>query len=135
MTFEAAVTARARADVHLFDAIGGAGGWTRRLTGLPEITFQTVADPRPEHFKGFQPRQTTVQVDVWAATAGAAAALRERCIAIFITAGVSGGVRFQRAVIANVRAGAEPEQSGEPQRFREEIARESIDIIFMHTPA
>ncbi|KQN93854.1 hypothetical protein ASE95_02810 [Sphingomonas sp. Leaf231] len=135
MTLEVALTARASADVQLTDAIGAAGGWTRRLTGLPEITFQTVADPRPEHFKGFQPRQTTVQVDVWAATAGEAAALRERCIATFIKADVVEGVRFQRAVIANVRAGAEPEQSGEPQRFREEIARESIDIIFTHTPA
>ncbi|WP_294195865.1 hypothetical protein [uncultured Sphingomonas sp.] len=135
MTLEAALTARASADAQLVDAIGVAGGWTRRLANLPEITFQIVADPRAEHFKGFQPRETTVQVDVWAETAVEAAALRDRCLAAFVPAIVIEGVRFRRARIANVRGGAEAEQSGEPQRFRNEIARESIDIIFTHTPA
>ena len=135
MTFEAALTARALADAQVAGAIGADGGWTRRLTDLPEITFQIVADPRGEHFKGFQPRETTVQVDVWATSAFDAAVLRERCIAAFVPAIVLAGVRFRRAKIANVRGGAEPEQSGEPQRFHSQIARASIDIIFTHTPA
>ncbi|GAA4220265.1 hypothetical protein GCM10022253_24020 [Sphingomonas endophytica] len=135
MTFEAALTARARGDAQLGAATGEKGGWTRILSGLPELTFQTITDVRAEHFKGFQPRQTTVQIDIWAETATEAAALRERCITVFVAADVIGGVRFQRAVIANVRGGPEPEQPGEPQRFRDEIARESIDIIFTHTPA
>jgi hypothetical protein len=112
-------------------ATGGAIEWSARLRGLPAITLQVIADPRRQHFKGFQLRTTTVQVDVWAIDAGTAEDLREMCIAVLVPATTIGPVKFQRGQIAGLRSGPEPEQGGTmPQR--DELFRESIDFIFTH---
>lgn len=115
------------------DRVGARVGWSRRLEGLPAITMQVIADPRPQHLKGFQrTRATQVQLDVWAASEDQAEEIRELCIEHLTPAALIDGIKFQRAMIDNVRSGAEPEQSGQPQRSRGELFRESIDFTFTH---
>lgn len=131
MTLEEALTGRVRADMELAPLIGLEGGWTRRLTTLPELTFQIIADPRPQHYKGFQrTRKTQVQLDIWATRGDQARAHRGQLIALLVPADATGEVRFQRAMIAGVRSAPEPERGGD--RTYNELYRESIDFIFMH---
>lgn len=109
-------------------------GWTRQIQALPAVTLQVIADPRPQHMKGFQSvRQTTVQVDAWGATATIARTVRDAAIAALTPARLVGGVQFQRALITNIRSGPEQQQPGPAQpRVRAELHRESIDFIFTH---
>ncbi|MGO1303559.1 MAG: hypothetical protein ACTMKV_02115 [Sphingomonas parapaucimobilis] len=108
-------------------------GWSARLTGLPAIRLQVIADPRPQTMKGFQRgRPTMVQIDVYAKDRAEAVALRNLCIAQLTPSAQVDAVHFQRATVDNVRPGSEPEQSGDPQRYRGELPRESIDFTFMH---
>lgn len=133
MTFEEALTARLNEDITWKAFMSEDGGWSSRLPAFPGITLQVVVDQRPQHMKGFQKvRQTTVQADVYAETRSEAVATRDGLIATLTPPASIGGVRFQRAMISAVRAGREPEQSGERQRYRGELARESIDFIFTH---
>lgn len=132
MTLEAALEARVARTPALHDHFVSVR-WAQRIEGLPALVFQIVADPRPQHYKGFQrSRPTQVQADVYAETREDAAALREACIEHLVPAALIDDVRFGRASVDNVRSGAEPEQSGERQRYRGEIARESIDFTFLH---
>jgi len=132
MTLEAALDARVAGIPALIDRFASVG-WSLRLTGLPALVFQIVADPRPQHMKGFQrTRPTQVQADVYAETATEAAELRELCIAHLVPPARVGAVSFARASVDNVRPGSEPEQSGESQRFRGDLSRESIDFTFLH---
>lgn len=133
MTFEEALTTRAEEDVDLAAMLSGDGGWSSRLDAFPGITFRVVVDPRDQHMKGFQRvRQTTVQADVYGTTRTEAAGIRDRLIALLVPTALVGTIRFQRTTISAVRGGLEPEQSGERQRYRGEVARESIDFIFTH---
>ncbi len=132
MGLEAAISARLLADAAYSAAMGGRIDWMRRPgKTLPATTLQIISDPRRQHMKGFQTRQTRVQHDIWAATPREAAELREAAIRILTPAGESAGVRFQRAMIPNVRPGMEQEGAtdGQPQG---ELYRESIDFIFTH---
>lgn len=133
MTFEEALTARVQEEAGLAAMLSDDGGWAARLDAFPGITFQIVVDPRAQHMKGFQrTRQTTVQVDAYATKRTEAASIRDTLIALLVPIVTVGEVKFQRAMISAVRGGREPEQSGERQRYRGEICRESIDFIFTH---
>ena len=132
MTLEAALEQRVAQTAGLRDLFASVG-FGGRIEGLPALVFQIVADPRPQHFKGFQrSRPTQVQADVYAETQAEAAELREACIIHLVPSARIGTVSFGRATIDNVRSGGEPEQSGERQRYRGEIGRESIDFTFLH---
>lgn len=132
MTLEAALEKRIRTNPLLANRAASIG-WSARLAGLPAIRLQVIADPRPQTMKGFQrARPTMVQIDVYAKDRAEAIAIRELCIAHLTPAAMVDEVRFQRATVDNVRPGSEPEQSGDPQRYRGELARESIDFTFMH---
>lgn len=133
MSLEAALISRVLGVPGIAAKVGNRVKWSLRLAGLPAITMQTVADPRPQHYKGFQSsRPTNVQVDVWSGSEEEAAALRELLIVHLTPAATVGTVRFQRAMVLNVRGGAEPEQSVQGQRPRSELYRESIDFTFTH---
>lgn len=133
MTLEEALTARIAADKDLRSVLAEEGGWSMRLVGTPGLTLQIAADPRPQHMKGLQRvRQTTVQADAWGTTKDEAVKLRERLIVLLCPPALVAGVQFQRAQIASVRTLSVPEQSGERQRYRGHLARESIDFIFTH---
>jgi hypothetical protein len=135
VTFESALLARLLGDEVISLATGGRVEFGRTFTALPAISLQIISDPRPQHLKGFHSiRATDVQVDIWAKTVETGAPLREQVIAILVAAAASDGVQFQRAMITNVRAGAEQQQSGPPpvQRIRAEVHRTSIDITFTH---
>lgn len=132
MTFKQAVVARLASDPDIARDTGGSIRFSRRLTNITAISLQVVADPRPQTFKGFDLRQTTVQVDFWSDDETMAEQLRDRGIAALIPAAEVEGVKFQRAMIAGSRSGGEIEQSGQPQRHRGELFRESVDIIFTH---
>jgi hypothetical protein len=133
MTFEESLTVRVGEEASLAAMLTENGGWAARLDAFPGIKFQIVVDPRPQHMKGFRRvRQTTVQADVYATTRTEAASVRDRLIALLVPVARVGDVKFQRGMISAVRGGQDPEQSGERQRYRGEIARESIDFIFTH---
>jgi hypothetical protein len=133
MTFEEALSARIEEEPSLAAMLSDDGGWSARLDAFPGITFRVVVDVREQHLKGFQRfRPTTVQADVYATTRTEAASIRERLIALLVPTALVGEIRFQRGMISSVRGGLEPEQSGERQRYRGEVARESIDFIFTH---
>ena len=132
MGLETALSARLLNDAAYKAAMSGRIDWMRRPgRTLPATTLQIISDPRPQHMKGFQTRQTRVQIDIWAASPKQAAELREMAIAILVPAAQIEGVRFQRAAIANIRPGMEQEGAteGQPQG---ELYRESIDFIFTH---
>ncbi|MCM3679476.1 DUF3168 domain-containing protein [Sphingomonas paucimobilis] len=133
MTLEDAIETRLLASDDLTAHIAARVGWTRRLAGIPAITLQVISDPRPQHFKGFQPtRPTLVQLDVWSADPREAAAIRDLCIAVLAPADTVEDVRFQRAMITSIRSGAEPDRSGDSQSYAGELHRESIDFSFLH---
>ncbi|WP_440978570.1 tail completion protein gp17 [Sphingomonas pseudosanguinis] len=133
MTLEDAIETRLLAFDNLTARIADRVGWTRRLAGIPAITLQVISDQRPQHFKGFQPiRPTLVQLDVWSADPREAAAIRDLCIAALVPAETVGDVQFQRAMIASVRSGAEPDRSGDSHSYAGELHRESIDFSFLH---
>ena len=134
MTFEEALTARVDEEASISAMLSDDGGWSDRLKAFPGITFQVVVDVRSQHMKGFQRvRQTTVQADVRATSRTEAASIRDRLIALLVPRARVDDVRFQRTMISAVRGSGESEQSGERQRYRGTIARESIDFIFTHT--
>lgn len=129
---EDAIEQRVRDIALVEEQVGNAVAWGRRLPGLPSISLQIISDPRPQHFKGFQSaRPTLAQVDVVAKTPEQARALREALIVALVAPASIGTVRFQRAEVTNVRAGAAEQQGGD-MRLRPEIFRESIDIRFWH---
>lgn len=129
---EDAIELRVREVALVAQEVGSAVAWGRRLPGLPSISLQIVSDPRPQHLKGFQSsRPTLAQVDVLAKTPEQARALREALINALVVSASIGTVRFQRAEVTNVRAGAAEQQGGD-MRLRPEIFRESIDIRFWH---
>lgn len=133
MTLEDAIEARLLASDDLTARIVDRVGWTRRLAGIPAITLQVISDPRPQHFKGFQPtRPSLVQLDVWSADPREAAMIRDLCIAILTPAEIVESVRFQRAMVTSVRSGAEPDRSGDSQSYAGELHRKSIDFSFLH---
>ena len=135
MTFETALLARLNDDRDIHSATGGRIEVGRTFTALPAISLQIISDPRPQHFKGFHgTRSTDVQIDIWAKTVETGGPLREQVIALLVAAANSEGVQFQRAMISNVRGGAEQQQSGPApvQRIRSELHRTSIDITFTH---
>lgn len=135
MTFESALLARLLGDEPISSATGGRVEFGRTFTALPAVSLQIIADPRPQHLKGFHStRATDVQIDIWAKTVETGAPLREQIITLLVASAESEGVQFQRAMITNVRAGAEQQQSGPVpvQRVRGELHRTSIDITFTH---
>lgn len=132
MGLETALSARLMDDADYRGAMSGRIDWMRRPGRiLPATTLQIISDPRPQHMKGFQTRQTRVQLDIWSASPKQAAELREHAIAILTPSTRIDGVHFQRALIANVRPGMDQEGAteGQPQG---ELYRESIDFIFTH---
>lgn len=132
MTFEDALVERTKAITLVAARCGDRVGWDPRLEGEPAIVFQIVSDTRPQHYKGFQRlRSTAVQVDVWSDDPSEAVALREAVILDLVEATVVGTIRFQRATIGNARSGTNPNQATS-QRFRDALARESIDFSFLH---
>jgi hypothetical protein len=134
MSFETALSARLLADADVLGATGGRVDWMRRPgRALPAVTLQIVSDPRPQHMTGFERvRATQVQIDVWAARPGEAGVLRDRIIAVLAPGAVSEGVRFQRAMVPNVRPGFETDEAGSDAQPAGELYRESIDFIFTH---
>ena len=134
MTLETALSARLLNDATFAQDVGSRVDWMRRPgRSLPAVTFQIVSDPRPQHMSGFQRvRQTRVQADVWAARPGDAVDLRERVIAIMVPAATSEDVRFQRAMIPNVRPGFDGDDTASDAQPQGELYRESIDFIFTH---
>lgn len=132
MALEIALSARLLGNAAYAAAMGGRVDWMRRPgSALPATTLQIISDPRPQHMKGFQTRQTRVQLDIWSASPKQAAELREMAIVILTPSSEIEGVHFQRAMIANVRPGMDQEGAteGQPQG---ELYRESIDFIFTH---
>jgi len=133
VTFEDALEARLRADEAINGPIGGRIEWGRRIEAIPAVTLQIVSDPRPQHLKGFQAvRSTDVQIDVWSATAGEAAVIRDVLIDRLVAPAMVEQVQFQRAMITNTRGRSEQPQAGQTRRFRGELFRQSIDITFTH---
>lgn len=133
MTFEDALEARMRADEVIVEPIGGRIEWGRRIDAVSALTLQIVSDPRPQHMKGFHSvRSTDVQIDVWSATAGEAARIRDILISRLVLPALVEDVQFQRAMITNTRGGSEQPQSSQTQRYRGELFRQSIDITFTH---
>jgi hypothetical protein len=135
VTFESALLARLLGDVAIKAATGSRVEFGRTFIALPAISLQIISDPRPQHLKGFHSsRPTDVQIDIWAKNVETGAPLRELVIGLLVQAAESDGVRFQRAMITNVRAGAEQQQAGPVpvQRIRAEVHRTSIDITFTH---
>lgn len=132
MTFEQAVESRAKAIATVARLAGDRVSWDLRIEREPAITMQVTADPRPQHYKGFQSlRGTLVQFDVWSDDPAEAAELREALIVGLVAPAVIGGIRFERAVIRGVRGGGLP-NTASTQKFRDAMARESIDILFQH---
>jgi hypothetical protein len=132
MTLEQAIENRAKAIPLIAETVGERVSWDLRIEREPAITMQIISDPRPQHFKGFQPlRPTSVQIDVWSDDPAEAAALREALIAGLVVPAEIGRIRFQRATIQSVRGGGQSNTAGQ-QNFRDQIARESIDILFLH---
>jgi anti-sigma factor RsiW len=132
MALEAALSARLLGDPDYDAAMVGRIDWMRRPSrSLPATTLQIISDPRPQYMKGFQTRQTRVQLDIWSASPKQAAELREKAIAILTPSARIGGVAFQRAMVVNVRPGMDQQVAteGQPQG---ELYRESIDFIFTH---
>jgi len=135
VTFEEALVARVFAADEL-TALEQRVDWMRRPgPALPAMTLQTISDPRAQMIKGWSVRRPRVQIDLWSASFGMAVSLREATIAALVPAARVGGVRFQRAGVANVRSGFEQIEAGSDQQPRGELYRESIDFIFPYTPA
>lgn len=134
MTFETALVRRLLDAATVAEPTSSRVDWMRRPNGsLPAITLQTISDPRPQHFKGFQStRSTRVQVDVWAARPGDAVHLRNAVIATLTPGDLVDGVTFQRAMIADVRPGFETDEAASEGQPAGELYREIIDIIFTH---
>ena len=132
MTFEQAVESRAKAIATVARLAGDRVSWDLRIEREPAITMQITAAPRPQHYKGFQSlRAALVQFDVWSDDPAEAAELREALIEGLVESATTGGIRFQRAIIRSVRGGGLP-NTATTQKFRDAMARESIDILFQY---
>ncbi len=130
--FEVALEARIRALPEIASTTGLSISWGRRLPGLPALSLEVVADPRPQHFKGFQSvRATLVQIDVLAKTPDQARALREALIRGLVDPDATSTVRFRRSEVTGVRT-TTAEQQGADNRIRPEVHHHSIDIRFWH---
>ena len=71
-----------------------------QLTGLPAVTLQVIDQERAQHMGGVQNfQQALVQVDAWAASYAAAAALKEAVLAALLPAQSGNGIDFQRAFV------------------------------------
>jgi hypothetical protein len=128
-----ALEERLRGVPDLVEATAGRIGTSKRLSGVPAIVIRVVADPRPQHFKGFiLARPSEVQVDVWAGSDALAGTIAKSVIAALCPAADVAGVRFQRAMITNVRGGPEQERSAPTPRLQAELFRHSIDFTFTH---
>lgn len=93
---------------------------------LPYIRYQIVADPRPEHMKGYNgTRQTRVQLDCFAPTYGAARELSKAVIDALAEAADYGGVHFGRGKAEGPRDLGEDTAKG----F---IHRASLDVMLEH---
>jgi len=134
-----AVTARLLADPQFAGPQGKRIGATRRFAALPSTALQTITARRDEHYKGPQASEDGVQLDIWAPTEALASSLRDRAITVLRPAGVFAGIRFRRALITNIRSGAEqgqgPQEAALNARLAPEIYRASIDFLFTYTPA
>lgn len=68
-------------------------------TELPYAVATVVSDPRPEHLKGYiGMRRSRVQIDCYARTVKAAAAMAETLVAGLSDPATVGGTRFGRCV-------------------------------------
>lgn len=93
-------------------------------TALPAVTLQVISDPRPQHLRGFESiRVTLVQIDCWAETYAAAAALKEAVLIAVVPEGTGNGIRFDRAMIEAIRDLGERVET----KF---IHRASLDLTF-----
>lgn len=84
--------------------------WDERpqAAALPAVTLQDAADQRPQHLKGFDElKPRLVQIDCWAATSTARAALREAVLAAVVPENTSNGIRFDRAIVEVITGGGE----------------------------
>lgn len=80
--------------------------WVDRpqAAALPAVTLQIISDFREQHLKGFQSiRETRVQIDCWAASYAAVAALKEAVLAAVVPENTANGIRFHRAIIDGER--------------------------------
>lgn len=131
MSFETAVVAR------LFDYPDVASiaapriAWQQRLAS-PCVSLAIIADPRPQHYRGFQLRQTDIQADCWADDPRTAALLRDAVIAALVPADEREGIKFQRGLVPNVRQGTDREPAGSAARPTGVLYRESIDFTLTH---
>lgn len=103
--------------------------WLVRPQGsaLPALTLQAITGERRQHLKGFVgARSTTVQIDSWAESYGAAKALIEAALAAAVGAGTFSGVRFGRATDVG-----EPRDLGE-QTSTVFLFRQSVDLTVWH---
>jgi hypothetical protein len=96
--------------------------WVDRpqAAALPAVTLQIVSDPRPQHLKGFNPlRRTLVQIDCWASSYGAGAALKDAVLAAVVPEATGNGIRFDRAIVESSDDGGE--KAGEVFVHRQRI--------------
>lgn len=128
MRYETATARRLLDAPAVSDQVEQRVDWDRRVQDapLPAITLETINDPRPQHFKGFQAtRGTRVQVNCWAGSRAAAVQLRDAALAALVSPAEAGGVRFQQAQDISVRPNFERTET-------EELYREIIDITLWH---
>lgn len=133
MSIAALIEQRLREDQFTVAISAGRIGTSRRLQAVPAYVIQIIADPRPQHFKGFERvRATTVQIDSWGKTQAEADEAGAAAINALVPPYADGEIRFQRAMISNVRSGPEQERGGPTPRMQPELYRHSADIIFTH---
>jgi hypothetical protein len=95
----------------------------RQGAGFPAIRLQTVSDERPRHMTGVNVyRPVRIQVDCMALTIGAVVQMREAALALLLTSGDFGSVRFGRAQEITIR------DLGE-QRDEGFVHRDTIDAV------
>lgn len=117
-------------------AAGGQVHWLTRPQGddLPAITLQTVSGDRPRTYGGIQDwRESRVQLDIWAASYGAARSILEAAIAALSPKVVENGVFFDTTSFENERDYAEFDRNSSLATTT--IYRTGIDLIVRHSPA
>ncbi|QUT07915.1 DUF3168 domain-containing protein [Sphingobium phenoxybenzoativorans] len=128
MDFQAGVRARLLANYDVRQIADKRVTWLERpqLSGLPAVTLQVVADPRPQNMKGFEgARSTDVQADCWAATYKEALQLARAVISCLAGPAEIEGKKFGNAQVTGQRDLGETVADG----F---VHRQSVDLTIRH---
>ncbi|GLT01804.1 hypothetical protein GCM10007897_32020 [Sphingobium jiangsuense] len=135
MDFQAGLLARLLADPAVSGIAGTRVHWLDRpqAEALPAISLQVISDPRPQHLKGFDgARDTTVQVDCWAASYGEALALARASIAALAPPATISGKRFGGTQVIGQRDLGETVGGVGSRSGGTFIHRQSVDFLVRH---